>query len=104
MDNNSPNGMNQRHTCITQQSNGVGVRFLHVDDGLGSFIRGITPDFNNVGTPEVIFHLYWYQLPIECLGQNNNQQTDNKQLQLMFISYLGVGVDRTNIMGTFFVL
>ena len=58
MDNNSPNGMNQRHTCITQQSNGVGVRFLYVDDGLGSFIRGITPDFNNFGTPKTSFSTY----------------------------------------------
>ena len=57
-----PIGMYQRQPCITQQSNGVGVRFLCGDDGVGSFIRGIMPDFYILVHQKngVNFHLLWY--------------------------------------------
>ena len=37
LDNTSQYGMKQHHLHITQQSNGVGVRFVHGDDGVGAF-------------------------------------------------------------------
>ena len=57
-----PIGMYQRQPCITQQSNGVGVRFLCGGDGVGSFIRGIMPDFYILVHQKngVNFHLLWY--------------------------------------------
>jgi len=57
-----PIGMYQRQPCITQQSNGVGVRFLCGGDGVGSFIRGIMPDFYILVHKKngVKFHLLWY--------------------------------------------
>ena len=39
-------GMYQRQPCITQQSTGLGVRFTCLVDRVGSFIRGIMPDFH----------------------------------------------------------
>ena len=46
MDNASPYGTNQCHPSMTQQSNGVGVRFLCGDDEWEAFICGTKPNFH----------------------------------------------------------
>ena len=83
----------QRQPDITQQSNGVGVRFPWVDV-CPVYLRyqarfSIFWYIKN----EVIFHLFWYQWhPIECLGQTNNIQTDRGCLWMGFVMLLGCGV------------
>jgi len=53
MDNASPYGTNQHHTSMTQQSNGVGVRFLCGDDECEAFIWGTKPNFYYFGASEM---------------------------------------------------
>ena len=49
MDNVSRYATNQRHPSKTQQSNGVGVRFICGGDGQEAFIGGAKPDFYYFG-------------------------------------------------------
>ena len=53
MDNVSPYATTQRHPSITQQSNGVGVRFLCGDDEWEAFIGGTKPDFYYFGASKM---------------------------------------------------
>ena len=74
-ENTTSYGTDQRQPDITQQSNGVGVRFLCVDYGREAFIWGIMPDFYYFGASKMgwLFHLFWnWWHPIECLGGYNN--------------------------------
>ena len=53
MDNVSPYATNQRHPSTTQQSNGVGVRFICGDNGWEAFIWGTKPDFQYFGASKM---------------------------------------------------
>ena len=106
-ENTTSYGTDQRQPDITQQSNGVGVRFLCGDYGREAFIWGIMPDFYYFGASKMgwLFHLFWnWWHPIECLWDDT---TINKPISGMSIdgvcnaSWLW-RVDWTNV-GTIFV-
>ena len=111
MDNASPYGTNQRHPSMTQQSNGVGVRFLCGYDEWEVFIWGTNPNFHYFGASEmrwVTFHLLISILMVLFSMPGAKQQLTNRSVASKVGVYDAVwqwrvDMSNTSNMGSFFL-